>query len=142
MAMDRRITLALRYCVTAWLAILRWVLVIGMLGCFGVAVVTQSPEWLMAGGVVGVLFLLALIAFMIESVGVKCLMCGAGMLRKLRCTQHKDAKRWLGSAVLRSTVVLATFPKSMDCPYCGGHYKLSRGHSRSGRRAKKQVSSL
>lgn len=142
MAMDRRITLALRYCVMAWLAVLRWVLLLGMLVCFGVAVWAHSPKWLIAGGIVGGCFLLVLFVFMIESAGVKCLMCGAGMLRKLRCSQHKDAKRWLGSAVLRSTFVLATFPKSMDCPYCGGHYKLSRGRSRSGRRAKKQVSSL
>jgi rRNA maturation endonuclease Nob1 len=79
---------------------------------------------------------------MIEAPGVKCLMCGAAMLRKLRCSKHRDAKRWLGSVVLRSTVVLAAFPKSMDCPYCGGHYKLSRTRSRSGRKSKKQVSSL
>ena len=85
---------------------------------------------------------MALVIFMIEAVGVKCLMCGAQMLRKLRCSQHKDAKRWLGSVVLRSTCVLATFPKSMDCPYCGGHYKLSRSRRGSGVRVKKHTSSM
>ena len=125
MAMDRRITLALRYCVTAWLAILRWVLLLGLLVCFGMSDWTKSMNWLIAAGAVGVLFLVALIAFMIESVRVRCLMCGAGMLRPLRCSQHAAAKRWFGSAVVRSTLVLATFPKAMDCPYCGGHYKFT-----------------
>ena len=142
MAMDRRITLALRYCVTAWLAILRWVLLAGLLVCFGMSVWTKDMTWLIASGVVGGLFLVALTAFMIESVRVRCLMCGAGMLRPLRCTQHSAAKRWLGSAVVRSTFVLATFPKSMDCPYCGGHYKLSRDAKARGRRSRGSISNL
>ena len=141
--MDRRLNLALRFCMTAWLAILRWVLFFGLMVCFGGAVLTKDMNWLIASGVVGGMLLLVLIAFMIESPNVRCLMCGAVLLRPLRCEKHSTARKWLGSYVLRSTLVLATFPKSMHCPYCGGHYKLSRrGDRGSRRRTKKHPTSV
>ena len=139
---DRRVNLALRFCMTAWLAISRWVLLIALLVCLAGAMLTKDMNWMIAAGVVGTVFVVVLIAFMIESPNVRCLMCGAVMLRPLRCTKHTTGKKWLGSYVLRSTLVLAMFPKTMHCPYCGGHYKLSR-RSRSGeRRTKRNTTSV
>jgi hypothetical protein len=127
---DRRVNLALRFCMTSWLAIFRWVLLLGLMVCFAGALVTKDMNWLIASGVVGILFVVVLISFMIEAPNVRCLMCGAVMLRPLKCSKHVTAKKWLGSYILRSTCVLATFPKTMHCPYCGGHYKLSRSSRR------------
>jgi hypothetical protein len=139
--MDRRVNLALRFCMTAWLAISRWVLLIALLVCFAGATLTKDLNWVIAAGVVGVVFLLVLIAFMIESPNVRCLMCGAVMLRPLKCEKHSTGKKWLGSYILRTTLVLATFPKSMHCPYCGGHYKLSRRTHSGERRTKRHPTS-
>ena len=139
---DRRVNLALRFCITAWLAIFRWLLFIGLMACFAGAVLTREMNWLIAAGVVGAVFLIVLIAFMIEAPNVRCLMCGAVMLRPLRCSKHVTARKWLGSYVLRSTLVLATFPKSMSCPYCGGHYKLSRRSRHGEHRTKHHTTSV
>ena len=134
--MDRRVNLALRFCMTAWLAISRWVLLIALLVCFAGATLTKDMNWVIAAGVVGGVLLVVLIAFMIESPNVRCLMCGAVMLRPLKCEKHSTSRKWLGSYILRTTLVLATFPKSMHCPYCGGHYKLSRRTHSGERRTK------
>jgi hypothetical protein len=123
--LKRRVNLALRYCVTAWLAIICVLLVIGMFVCFGVAMYYDDTLWLKIGGGVGGLALVGAFAFMVESSMVRCLMCGGMMLRPLRCTRHKDAMRYLGSTTLRTAIKLAFFPKSLDCPYCGGHYKFT-----------------
>ena len=140
--MDRRVNLALRFCMTAWLAISRWLLLIALLVCFAGAMLTKDMNWMFAAAAVGVVFVVVLIAFMIESPNVRCLMCGAVMLRPLKCEKHATSRKWLGSYILRTTLVLATFPKTMHCPYCGGHYKLSR-RSRSGeRRAKLHTTSV
>ena len=83
--MDRRVNLALRFCMMAWLAIFRWTLFIGLLVCFTGAVVTRDLHWLIASAVLGGVFLVVLVIFLIESPNVRCLMCGAVMLRPLRC---------------------------------------------------------
>ena len=130
--LKRRVNLALRYCVTAWVAITCGVLFIGMLVLFTVAVVTKEPLWLKIGGGVAAVLAIGVIAFLIEAPMVRCLMCGGAMLKPLRCSRHRDAKRLLGSTTLSSCLKLAIFPKSLDCPYCGGHYKFtSDGRVRS-----------
>jgi len=121
----QRINLTLRYCVTAWLAILCVLLLVGMLVCFGMAVYSEDLFWLKVGGVVGGVLVVGAIAFLIESPMVRCLMCGGAMLRPLRCVRHKEARALLGSTTVRSCLRLAEFPKSLDCPYCGGHYKFT-----------------
>ncbi|MDA0768203.1 MAG: hypothetical protein O3A87_09595 [Verrucomicrobia bacterium] len=136
--LKRRVKLALRYCVTAWLAILCGLLLMGMVVCFGMAVYTQDFFWLKTGGIVAGALAVGVIAFLIESPMVRCLMCGGAMLRPLRCARHKEARRLLGSTTLHSCLRLAVFPKSLDCPYCGGHYKLtSDGKVRSRREVSK-----
>ena len=61
------------------------------------------------------------------------------MLRNMRCAKHKAAKRVLGSYTLRCTLVLASYAKSVTCPYCGMRYRISRPTRSSSREEEDQA---
>lgn len=122
----RRANVAFRYMWTAWLNIIRWI----SLGAFAVfmvvVLITKEPSWLIHVGIAGGVFGLSLMFFLLEVPSVRCLGCGGTLLRTMRCAKHNTARRILGSYTLHCTFILATYAKSVHCPYCGMRYKISR----------------
>ena len=104
----RRANVAYRYMWTAWLNLLRWVALLVMLILLGVAVANRDPGWLIPASVAAGVFVLSLVMFLLESPAVRCLGCGGTLLRAMRCTKHKTAKRVFGSYTLHSTLALAS----------------------------------
>lgn len=122
--MKRRQSIALRYLLVSWVSLFRWVALVATVVLMAVVVLTQDPKMLIVAGVSAGLLLLSLLIFFLESPGVRCLMCGANLLRKLACIPHRNAKKVCGSHTLRATLRLASYPALMDCPYCDGHFRL------------------
>lgn len=135
----RRTNLAMRYMWIAWLSLFRWVAAAAVLVLLGLAYATREPGWLVGAGVAGGLALMAAVVFFLEAPSVRCLGCGGTLLRVARCSKHKSAKKLLGSYTLPCTLVLASFSKSVRCPYCGMKYRISRISRRSHREAEEQA---
>ena len=122
----RRAKVAFRYMWTAWLNLIRWISFLVVIVFMAVALLTTNPIWFAAAGIAAAVFFLSLLFFLLEAPGVCCLGCGGTLLRGMRCTKHKTARRVLGSYTLHCTLVLASYAKSLHCPYCGMRYKISR----------------
>lgn len=123
----RRANVAFRYMWTAWLNIIRWL----SLGTFAVFLIIAlvnkgEPAWFIPVGIAAGVFVVALMFFLLEAPSVRCLGCGGTLLRTMRCAKHKTAKRICGSYTLHCTFILATYAHSVNCPYCGMRYKISR----------------
>lgn len=115
----------------SWVSLGRWVLIASTIILMLVTVLTRSNGALLATGVSAGLLLLCALVFFIEYPSVRCLMCGANLLRRLGCSPHGDAKRILGDHTLRATLRLASYPDFITCPYCNGRFRLA-GKSRRG----------
>lgn len=122
----RRAKVAFRYMWTAWLNLIRWISFLVVIAFMVVALLTTDTTWFVAAGIAAAVFFVALLFFLLEAPGVRCLGCGGTLLRSMRCTKHKTAKRILGSYTLHCTLALASYAKSVHCPYCGMRYKISR----------------
>ena len=61
----------------------------------------------------------ALLAFFIEFAGVRCFGSGGTLLRGMRCSGHRSAKRTLSSYTLTTAIALSVRGKPVHCPYCG-----------------------
>ena len=135
----RRKNLAFRYMWTAWLNLIRW----GSLGALAVfmviALVQKDVSWFVPAGIAAAVFFLVLLMFLMESPAVRCLGCGGTLLRPMRCGKHNTAKRILGSYTLHCTMVLATFARSVHCPYCGMRYRIARSTRREKHREEEEA---
>ena len=129
----RRKNLAFRYLWTAWLNLVRWAALGGLVVFLTIALVTKDSSWFLHVGIAGGVFMMSLVFYLFEASAVRCLGCGGTLLRTMRCAKHRTAKRLLGSYTLHCTLVLATYAKSVHCPYCGMRYRISR-HTRLDRR--------
>ncbi|NIP96189.1 MAG: hypothetical protein GWO24_23245 [Akkermansiaceae bacterium] len=135
----RRKNVAYRYMWTAWLNLLRWMALI-LLGAFmTIALFTKDPLWFLPCGIAGGVFLLALLMFVMEAPSVRCLGCGGTLLRAMRCSKHETARRVLGSYTLYCTLVLASYARSVHCPYCGMRYRISRSTRKDKRREEEEA---
>lgn len=122
----RRKNLAFRYMWTAWLYLARLAALVAMLACMVVAVVKQDLAWLLPAGVAAGILVVTLVWFTFEAPTVRCLGCGGTLLQAMRCGKHKTAKRVLGSYTLHCSLILATYARSVHCPYCGMRYRVAR----------------
>ena len=127
----RRKTIAFRYMLISWGSLARWLFLATTVILMVLVVVTKNKGLLAWTGVSAGLLLLSCLVFFIEYPQVRCLMCGANLLRKLGCRPHGNAKRVLGNHVLRVTLKMARYPNFVTCPYCDGTFRLA-GKSRRG----------
>ena len=141
MERERRQNLAFRYCVVAWASHFRGILLISALGFLVALAFTKNDSFLIVAGVLMIGAIIATIVFSCEQAGICCLMCGAHLVSRLRCSPHGNAKKICGSHSLRATFKLASFPALMDCPYCDGHFRLGvkRGDERYRRRERRSA---
>ena len=127
----RRKVIAARYMLIAWVSLARWLFLATTVILMACAILTKSKAMLAAMGVSGALLLLSAFVFVIEYPQVRCLMCGANLLRRLGCRPHGSARRVLGDHTLHVTLKLARYPDFATCPYCNGRFRLA-GKSRRG----------
>lgn len=126
--------IALRYLWTAWLSLLRWLSLIALLVFMALTMLKGDSTYIGELVVFGLLFLGSLLWFVFESPNVCCLQCGGRLLRPTKCSKHPEAKTILKSTVLYCTLALASFARSVLCPFCGQRFRMNGGSQRKRRR--------
>ncbi|NNC89650.1 MAG: hypothetical protein HKN82_14440 [Akkermansiaceae bacterium] len=126
----QRRSLVTRYRFIAWLSLGRWILLAAGATCLARAYFEHETGFLIPAAICGAAFLGSVVVFMIEAGQVRCLMCRQVLLRNMRCEKHPEARRFLGSPTLRTTLAVAVSPAKIRCHYCGGRFRMTGKHSR------------
>lgn len=124
MSSQRRLATRCRW--IAWLNLLRWGALAGLIAFMVAAAVTKETSWFLPAGLSVGVFLVALLIFAIEAPRVRCLGCRATLLLPMRCATHPAAKRFAGSHTLRCTLALAANHGPIHCPYCGMRFQVGK----------------
>lgn len=127
--------IALRYLWTAWLSLVRWLSFIALLAFMALTFFKGDSSYMIELVVFGLLFVGSLLWFIFESPNVCCLQCGVQLLRPSKCSKHPRAKSVFRSTVLYCTLALASFARSVLCPFCGQRFRLNSGSQRRRRSA-------